>query len=510
MAQIQVVIDPMLNKRSIEMPLEASSVAEAGDAYKQNQADVMQTKVYGILTPLIKINNLVVDFSTIDRFYLSSEGPLPTISLAFFDHTQSFENFSLPGNDNYVLVQILPPFEKAYKKINLEFYITRFDIDGIYISLDGVYKLPDFTSAQFKALGKLSTTEMCETIAKETKLGFATNVKDTSDKRWMYCNHISYNDLLRREIKYSGNGPQTIYDWWIDFWDYINLVNIRERYNSIDSGDDMKVWISNTPMHDVSENIDYEPIYTHCALSNSPVAATTDLAIKKYNIINMPGSQYGSGTDHVYSIYDQDLGEYKDVLVQDGDIKRDAYQKYEYVGETIGGHNYLLSKKLRDSYMQKMMSEQLEIILKTPMLGIHRGSKVDVLIYENDSNLDFRREAMEDAEMDIETKSNINTDDRFVDGENVQKDGVPRFKIKQNLSGQYYVLYNIIEYEDGQWSNHLFVIRPADSKYDPFNEWALRDEKEKNAQMENRDNVEGIVSWARGMTSERYGAQSGE
>lgn len=492
MAQIVVEVDPTLKKKNIEMQLIASSREEAGNSYIRNQTDTQQTSVFGVLVPLIKINNTIVDFMEIDSFSLKSEGPLPEIHLEFTDTFQLIENFSTPGSDNYVLIQILPPFDNAYKKINLEFYISNIYIDGQYVSLDGVYKVPELLSSRFKSLGFVDTHELCKEIANETGLGFATNVKKCDDKRWVYCDHISYNDLLRREIRYSGGKPTTIFDWWIDFWDYINLVDVYERYNSVDDGEDMKVWVGHSIEHNIDEGHKVVPYQVHCELTNSPAFSASDLTIQTYSINNATGSQVGQGTDKVYSIYDKNLGEYKDVLIQDGDVEKDIFRKYEYVGETYGDYNYLLSEKLRSAYIQKMNAETLEVTLANPMLGIMRGSKVDVIIYDDDSNYNLSKTNADEAGITTESKSNIPLNE-LSDGEKPVDGGYGGFHIKKQLSGQYLVLRTEIMYSEGQWINKLILTRPASSKFNPL----LPEKEEKNEPMDHSNASEGLKELAR-------------
>lgn len=498
MAQIVVEIDPTLKKRTIEMPLLASSEEEAGEDAPRNQNDVMQTSVFGILVPLIKINNTIIDFDKIDEFELSSEGPLPTLQLSFEDTFNLIENFSTPSNDNFILVQILPPFDEAYKKINLEFYISNIDINDTYISLMGIYKVPSLLSSNFKSLGQIDTHELCKKIATETGLGFASNVSGCSDKRWVYCNHMSYKDLLDSEIKRSGGQSTEIFDWWVDFWDYINLVNIYERYNSVDEGDDMKVWIGDQQKNIVDTSNKIIPYQVHCALTNNPAYQGSDLSIASYSISNNSGMQATSGTDKVYSVYGKNLGEYKDTLMQDGDVQHDVFQKYEYIGECEGDYNYLLAGKLREAYIQKMNTETLEVVLSSPMLGIHRGSKVDVVIYDNSTMLDISKRTIAAAKAGNPPTSNVPVSDESPeesDSENNQNlNG--SFTVKQNLSGQYYVLKQNLIYSNGEWSNVLILSRPTDSKYDPLQSELMKEEEEKNAAMRPRDNVEGLRALA--------------
>ena len=75
MGQILLKFDNQLKQSEIVIPLTNSSVEEAGDNYVYNKQGIQQTSIYGILTPLIQINNIVVDFLDVESFSLKSIGP---------------------------------------------------------------------------------------------------------------------------------------------------------------------------------------------------------------------------------------------------------------------------------------------------------------------------------------------------------------------------------------------------------------------------------------------------
>jgi hypothetical protein len=87
-------------------------------------------------------------------------------------------------------------------------------------------------------------------------LGLASNLSNTEDKRYIYCNNINYVDSIDREIKFGGS-ESVILDSWVDYWNYINIVDIFERYNSIDS--DLKLWVTKTKIMDVTTTTKNEP-----------------------------------------------------------------------------------------------------------------------------------------------------------------------------------------------------------------------------------------------------------
>ena len=62
MSIIQVKFDHNLQQSDIIIPLTSSSKDEAKEAYTRNQSEIQQTHVYGIQSPLISVNSIVIDF----------------------------------------------------------------------------------------------------------------------------------------------------------------------------------------------------------------------------------------------------------------------------------------------------------------------------------------------------------------------------------------------------------------------------------------------------------------
>ena len=66
MAQITVKYDPTLKIESIEEPMYATSLDECAI---DKPAEVQQTKITGILSPLIKVNKILILFPVIFIMY---------------------------------------------------------------------------------------------------------------------------------------------------------------------------------------------------------------------------------------------------------------------------------------------------------------------------------------------------------------------------------------------------------------------------------------------------------
>lgn len=461
MGQILLKFDNELKQSDIIMPLVSSSYDELGENYDYNQSDIQQTKVYGIMNPLIEINNIIIDFDNIIYFSLKSHESTPTLSLTVIDKYDLIRTIDSPGLDNEIRIQIIPSYDNAYKKINLTFFVKNIKINREFITLTGIYKVPALMHSQFKSFGNINTYKLFENIAIDTKLGFATNTEENNcDNRYVYCDYKSYLDIMDREIGYSGNQVE-IYDYWIDLWNNINLVNIYERYNSIDSEDDMMIWVSGDNKT-ITEGSHIEPINVVADINNHPMYSNSELCVEDYHINNNTGIQCNMGTDRIYSVYLNDKNEYFDHIIQDGDVKNDIYIKHEYLGENIGEYNYLLQKKIRETFIQKINSESIEVIMRYPLLGLMRGSKVNFTWYINDSLLEQKKSTLIQDDIISNPQTIINYDSNNMNNEQNISGG--EFIIDKNISGQYLITSVNIEYSDNKWQYKLKLNRPASHK----------------------------------------------
>ena len=460
MSIVTLEFDNTLEKSEIIMPLMSSSQNEAGENYNDtNMTDKAQTSVFGIQTPLIMINSIVIDFDAIKYFSIKSVGRLPELVMTVEDRYELINNIDKPSNDNEVRVQILPRFDNAYKKINLTFFISSIQVTGSLLRLTCTYKLSSLISSKFKTFGEIDTYSLFKTVATETQLGFATNITNLSDSRYIYCDNKSYLELMNDEIQYS-SANNNIIDYWVDLWDNINLVDIKERYTAIDSDDDMMIWVSGQ-LHEVTIDTEIEPIKMPAVLTNLPQSNNSELFVKSYSIKNNSGSSISKGTDKVYGIYEDFNKEYLDYLIQDGDIKKDIFSKYEYIGENYGEYNYMLAKQLRDGFVQKINSETITVTLQSPLLGVMRGHKVNFIRYVNNDRMENKLKTLEEAGIiDRNIESNISLSKYEV----AEDTGNGIYKVDRTVSGQYLILGVNIIYTNNNWEYILTLAKPASTK----------------------------------------------
>ena len=457
MALIEVKYDPTLEQSEIIAQLTLSSVEESGDDYERNPVELQQTAIYGIHCPIISVNNVMVAYEDIISFELDDTKHVPRVKAHIMDRKHLIQYLDTPGNDNEMRVQILPPFDDVYKKINLTFLISDFTFgrnNDIFIS--GTYKLSKFTSSQYKSFGEVSLYDLFDNIACDTGLGFATNVEREVDKRFVYCPYTSYNSIIESEITHSGD-KTTVYDWWIDSWNYLNLVNVYERYNAVDSDDDMKIWIS-TEVDNISEGVKITPEKTTATLTNMIGMNESQLYVKKYRIVNNPGINVIDGTDKIYSVYSMGSGVYEDTYVSDGDVKKDIFANYEYKGEVYGDYDYISGGMLRTPFLQKMKNGLVEIDLKQPLLGLQRGHHINFANYYNNDNVSFLTDVLE--ENGLVNKEQTTTPSDLGLGFN----GPDTFKLDNSISGQYMIVGNIYKFNNKTWTQTVILARPVERK----------------------------------------------
>lgn len=407
---------------------------------------INQTKVDGIIMPLIRINDMSLNFSQVSYFELGSENFMPTLRITVNDGGGLLKTFNKTEADNTIQIQILPPFDNAYRKINMLFYVVNHETHGNRATFDCIYKLDGLRDSRLESFGEITTYELFEKLAKTLQLGFVTNSLGSNDKRWIYCQNTSYQDLMKEEIGCSGSAKE-IFDAWIDFRNNLTLVNIYERYTTLDTG--LKIWTTATNIKDVSDDLGdiSQPILAPAMISNHYTLHTNPLFIKTYENIMYSGGSVKNGTDEVSLCYSFDNGCEDDWYVADGSVDRDTTIKYKYVGEYFGSFNYLAQERAIRLFKDRISKSSIAVELHTICLGLMRGDKVDVRWYEGNTMVNTGT-----VEKNQEYQNNISaTDERTTAGEEQV--------LNNEVSGQYYINGITLVYKDGEWKQKLKLIK---------------------------------------------------
>lgn len=408
-----------------------------------------QTKATGIIAPLLKLNNTTIQWTQIRslRLYGKHYPQIRAIVNDIFRFNKIYDN---PGPNGTLQLQIIPPFDNGYKKINLMFYITDLIHDGNDIIVEGKYFIPKWNDTIMKAYGEISTYEFFEQIAKQLKLGYCSNLSNTDDKRWIYIANKTANKSLLQECNLGGS-QTCILDYWVDYWNNINLVDVYERYQTIDK--DIKVWI-NTNVIPKTESADEITVQeTEAMISNKPHLKPHPLFCQDMKILTNLSKNVSSGTDKINETYNVDKLETNEVLVVDGCINNSKIIKYRYLGEEFGDTTCLMNYAMRDSYMQKLQSQMLEVKIGMPCFGFMRGSKINLYWYE-----------LSEVTKDI-TENEIGSNIPLPENETPEEED--QYLINGELSGQYYIYDCTYEYVNNGnmplWTQTMILARPAET-----------------------------------------------
>ena len=104
----------------------------------------------------------------------------------------------------------------------------------------------------------------------------------------------------------------------------------------------------------------------------------------------------------------------------------------------------------------KMNQQIIEVVLGSPMLGLTRGGKVNLVWYDMGSRLaDIKKELGSNLQP---TSSNI----PLPDDEHDNDETGPMFRLNRTVTGQYYILDSVIRFENSRWTNTLRLVRPRD------------------------------------------------
>lgn len=449
MAALEVKFDNQLEFEPIIEYMYAGTEEETdGDV---NETSIQQTKITGIVAPLISINGFTINYDAVKSLNLTNTDNLPRVSLVVNDGFRLFTSLNSPSSDNILRIQIIPPMEDKYKKINLNFFITNYSKIKDNISITAEYGLNDIYNSRLKSFGEVSTYEFIEGIAKELKLGFCTNVSDLNDKRYIYCPNTNYKSILDSEIRIGGS-KEHILNWWVDFFNNLVLIDEYERFNSVD--EIQKIMIENSGFSQPEINSDPTFDEFDAEISNHPILKNSPLYSGSYRQVNEPGNNLFFGTDRVLSIYDMKSLEHSETLIQDSDVKNDIFSKFVYSGEKFGEYDYITQKECHSMFQKKLKECQIIVELPRIIFGLMRGDKVNVAWYDLNNLITKTKETNS-------PENNIPSVDDTSEG-----DVADKFLINKMISGQYYINGIDISYkkqgQNNNWKYKLWLSRPLD------------------------------------------------
>lgn len=372
-------------------------------------------KVDGISYPLIQINNQVIENWQIVEFKLRSEGFVPELSLTIKDEGRFEEKNGATQANNEIKVIIIPKSQKVYRPIQLKFIINSVDYGDIYTTYYTKFKFLQFNETYTKMIyfpgcsscpqppnHILNTWELCHQIAMETGLGFAATkmTKEIEDRVERYMLTENYWNFLEKHNEFPGLDEDSVMDFWVDFYGYINLINLPWVFSQNIKPEDLSIYADMGFQSKTNETIDVKPTKTNRIITNFHLMAmNNNLKIKDYETnINNVGFNYGS-RDKLFSYKFEDHEDAKDF-----DSNKMDPQDLEIVQKTVDGSHteeYVTAnlaelivepdkwlhnrqKLIKQKYFERMKQKTMKIKMDIPNFGLCKGILVYVVICETD------------------------------------------------------------------------------------------------------------------------------
>lgn len=402
------------------------------DLDDDSAVDSQQTghHIDAIYFPLIKVNQYILANDEILYMRLESLDILPELYLRVLDKNGKMLKTNSTGLNNHIIVVITAPVNGVYKKIKLRFYITDVkaynEYDDYILTFRCVLKIPELTHTYPTSMGypnkkqfsgcskckqaensKPNSWEMLHFIANHCKLGFASTkkCKDISDRSYRLFNaYSSLEECLYKEKEFAGTTEEeAIFDWWVDFYCYIVMVNVPYVLNEDISIKHLGIYgiAGPTTTTEGQENPEPKPILVNRTLTNSRNTATFatnhNLTIREYKIVS-DNSLYSSGTCTTNNIFipkgagGQNGLDVFDIQVQESSVAGKELEQYTtkqtYLrGIDMSGFGKYQKASIFTKYFQKRRAKKLIVELENHNLGLQRGTLVNIVITEDNPRI---------------------------------------------------------------------------------------------------------------------------
>lgn len=516
-------IDTGVIVKLLETDIDGEDVVSALDHQQTSH------NIDAVYFPLIKINQYILSNDQIIFMKLESTEILPTLSIRIIDTDGKISKLNSTGLNNSVIVVITAPLNGVYRKIKLQFYIidvTPYNSQGqIILNYNCVLKVPELThkyttsmnypnKKQFPGCTKCeqpenekpNSWEMLHFIANHCKLGFASTkkCKDISDRSYRLLN--SYKNLehcLYKEKEFAGTDEESaIFDWWIDFYNYIVMVNVPYVLNDdIDIkhlGIYSVVGIKSTT--DSQKNDEPKVKLVNRTLSNSKklssLGQSHNLMIRDYKVITN-NDLYNKGTCSTNNIFmPKGAGgsngvDIFDVQTIESSVSGEGVGNYTtkqtYLrGIDMSGFGKYKKATIFSKYFQNKRSKMLVVELEQHNLGLQRGTLLNIVIVDDNAriksimmnNPDNLYSHINSNEDPSQTHPDIKTTGEEANDVPTNKDIVTNNSIEMinyALSGLYYIDGITFEYDNkkeqkiyqtlylikkGDWANYTTANAP--------------------------------------------------
>jgi hypothetical protein len=489
---ILAVVEPEIRPTEIKI----DALAEE----KPEEADYKQTSVIATLAPMVLVNGYQFNSNDIEYFELNLTQILPTCQLTLNDSSGKFGTGSYPRDGDYFTILINSKNQETFKSIHMDFDIATCDapkegnVGSATFSMSGFCKIPRIYAEDCISFENGGSLDHMEKVARDLKLGLATNIDSTDDSQTRIMAFAPYLDFIKSIVKESYIGEESFQKFWIDVYYYMNYVDVNALFNSPNPPIEefaeslASAAESMTPTGESSEKAETgNDIEVPLLLTNHIAFMGNNAFIESNRIINNANSiSTTAGYAREVTIYDnngdnkkqefrieplggKDLKELEEPLRGNRNDSRYKEQiKYKYIGRQEAGDDGLgnvhpnaafsqLHNRQNEMETQKM---KLEVILNSFNPSLYKYQKIPVLMYITNPQAIEQNERIKGDKKEL----GMDKDEPFnlgEDTEDIQQAGKrsPTQALDTFLSGYYLIEDIVYRTEDGETKQTVTLLR---------------------------------------------------
>ena len=351
--------------------------------------------------PFIWYGSYQISYTDINFFLLTYRDNIPYIKMDFMDSFGLMKNKAMPI-DNTKIKVFLNSRNQYLKPIFLQFKIISFSFDDDSYSISGSLDINDLYVSEFKSYSSSTSHKALQTICKNLKLGFNTNIDDTNDSMtWINTGSKVYN-FINQIISTAYLSDNSFISGYIDYYYNFNYLDIEKEIRRDTSNDTS---FSNFGLEEAAGGVAKLNNTNPLVLSNDQSQSNSNNFISEYRLIN--NSTRISLNDGYFTRIKYYNELQKEILVFDVDSissddankiipkspnDEDFYQKnvnLNYVGklDTDNVHsNYNYSVVQNDRNLSEMEKFSMLVNLPNPNYNFYKFQKIRVLITETAQN----------------------------------------------------------------------------------------------------------------------------
>lgn len=320
------------------------------------------------LSPIIKINDFIVNASYLDEFEIKCKGFEPKCSVSFYDVSEQFTELNYPQEGDLMKVYIgTGGKEETWKPIRIDFHIlsiNSYEENGNKkFDITAEMEIPTFELDKCEYFQDKTSFDTCREIAKNLKLGFSSNIDGTDDAQIWLNNYGTDKDFIERIIDHAYVDENSFITAFIDPYYYLNFVECNAIVN--DADDDETTIEQLDEVKYLADCINADPDFKDTEentapdfITNSNKYANSNIFISYFGPINNCGSTVDSLGKKIYTRYwDDNEEEYRvefiTPFISEGSNLKQMTQAEENDEELVKEHTKKITMNSQTDNMHK-------------------------------------------------------------------------------------------------------------------------------------------------------------